>query len=78
MNNNDYSFYSFFCPQAGRPRRRNATAPGTISLRSIHACGVTAPAKVAYAATGIFFCSFPPHENCVRKSRNERLKLRSV
>jgi len=45
----------YLCPQAGRPRRRNATAPGAISLRSIHASGVTAPVKVAYAATGIFF-----------------------
>jgi hypothetical protein len=32
----------------GGPRRRNAAAPGAISLRSI------APAKAAYAATGSF------------------------
>jgi hypothetical protein len=50
-----------FCPQAGRPRRRNAAAPGAISLRSM------APAKAAYAATVIFFSSFPPHEICVKK-----------
>jgi len=35
-------------PQAGWPRRRNAAAPGAISLRSM------APAKAAYAATGNF------------------------
>jgi len=36
-------------PQAGRPRSRNAAAPGAISLRSM------APAKAAYAATGKLF-----------------------
>jgi len=40
---------SFFFPQAGRPRRRNASASGLISLRSI------TPAKAACAATDIFF-----------------------
>jgi hypothetical protein len=40
-------------PQAGRPRHRNAAAPGangypTLSLK------VRAPAKAAYAMTGIF------------------------
>jgi hypothetical protein len=34
------------CPQAGRPRRRNAAEPGAISLRSI------APAKAAYLPAG--------------------------
>jgi hypothetical protein len=40
-----------FCPQAGRPRHRNpeSSGPGAISLRSM------APAKAAYAATGIVF-----------------------
>jgi hypothetical protein len=41
--------YAIFCPQTGRPRHRNAAAPGLISLRSI------IPAKAAYAATGIIF-----------------------
>jgi len=61
----------YSCPQAGRPRHRNAAAPGLISLRSI------TPAKAAYAATGIIFSCInqshnslifiPPHENCVKK-----------
>jgi hypothetical protein len=37
------------CPQAGRPRHRNAAASGAISHRS------NTPAKAAYAATGIIF-----------------------
>jgi hypothetical protein len=42
---------------SGRTGRhhRNATAPVAISLRSIHAFGVTATAKAAYAVTGMFF-----------------------
>jgi hypothetical protein len=46
---------------SGRTGRhhRNAAAPVAISLRSIHAFGVTATAKAAYAVTGIFFYSYP-------------------
>jgi len=54
------SLASLFCPQAGRPRHRNAAASCAISLRSM------AQAKAAYAATVIFFI-FPPHEICVKK-----------
>ena len=43
----------------GGPRHRNAAAPGAIPLRSISASGVTAPAKAAYAVTGIFYSFLP-------------------
>jgi len=44
------------CPQGRTGRHhRNAAAPVAISLRSVHAFGVTATAKAAYAVTGMFF-----------------------
>jgi hypothetical protein len=42
-------FFFKYALRPGGPRHRNAAAPGAISLCSM------APAKAAYAATGIFF-----------------------
>jgi len=52
ITNNHFLFLSFAL-RPGGPRRRNPeySGPGAISLRSI------APAKAAYAATGLFFSS---------------------
>ena len=44
------------------PRHPNAATPSAISLRSIHAFGVTALVKAANAVTGILKENNPPHE----------------
>jgi hypothetical protein len=49
----------------GGPRHRNAAAPGTISLRSI------APAKAAFAATGIFFLLIWIDPQSIIKAKNK-------
>ena len=41
---NDYYFYYVFALRPGGPRHRNAAMPVAISLRSIHAFGMTATA----------------------------------
>jgi hypothetical protein len=66
-------WFNYICPQAGRPRHRNAAASEQISLRSIN------PAKAAYLPAGgqvrrlvYFFLLFRLMKIALRKSRNER------
>jgi hypothetical protein len=62
------------CPQGWTGRHhRNAAALVAISLRSVHAFGVTATAKAAYAVT--FLCYFllvAAKESWVRVTRTQR------
>jgi hypothetical protein len=46
---------SLFCPQAGRPRHRNTTAPVSFTFPMIKHSVMIAPVKVVYAVAEIYF-----------------------